>query len=273
MKSLSPGFQIPSEYLMHPKEYINPVWKDLLQSHDLNSFDRIWEFAEGTWYEPPNQARGGWSGVSRLELDARDGSKVGIFIKRQENHVYRSWRHFFLPAATLEREFRNCVRFSACGIPALEAVYFAQRKVNGKLQAILITRELENYLPLDNDAFQPLRKLSLDDRINLITNLAAAVRLMHDHRFQHTCLYPKHLFVRKTPSGSFEVRFIDLEKTRTNLLRRKTTLRDLDSLRRHISGWARADQMRFYLAYSKEKHLSRTSKSILTELLKKRKRS
>jgi hypothetical protein len=256
---------------MNTKEYINPAWQELLRLHHMDTFDKLWETDSDTWYEPPNQARGGWSGVSRRELDAHDGRKIGIFIKRQENHAYRSWRHFFLPIATLEREFRNCIRFGTYGIPSLEVIYFAQRTVNGKLQAILITRELDGFLPLDNDAFLPLRKLSRIDRHLLIENIACTVRRMHEHRLQHTCLYPKHLFVRKVSSSSFETRFIDLEKARFNISSHRTTLRDLDSLRRHISGWTRTDQLRFYLEYRQEKRLSHKSKTFLIELLRKRK--
>jgi len=256
---------------MHPEEYISPAWKDLLKLHDLDSFDRIWEFAEGTWYEPPNQARGGWSGVSRLELDARDGSKVGIFIKRQENHVYRSWRHFFLPAATLEREFRNCLLFRKLGIPSMEPVYYAERRDDGKLRAILITCELEDYKPLDSASYRPINQLGRIERNRLINSVAGIIRQMHMHHFQHTCLYPKHLFVKRNPDTSIDARFIDLEKARRLPFKWLIATRDMNSLWRHTDGWSKTDLLRLFLAYRQERKLSHTSKRLLSGILRKRK--
>lgn len=255
---------------MHPDEYINPAWENLLRLHGMDSFGRIWELAEGTWYEPPNQARGGWSGVSRLELDAPGGRKLGIFIKRQENHVYRSWRRFFLPTATLEREFRNCLRFHELGIPSLEPLYFGQRRVSGKWRAILITRELEGYQPLDSTDYRPINQLGRVERNRLINSVAGIIRQMHAHHFQHTCLYPKHLFVKRNPDTSIDARFIDLEKTRRLPFKWWIAARDMDSLRRHAQGWSRTDCLRLFLAYRQEQKLSRVSKKLLSAILRKR---
>jgi len=94
---------------------------------------------------------------------------------------------------------------------------------------------------------------------------------MHQHRFQHTCLYPKHLFVRKNSDGSLDARFIALEKTRRLPFRSLTVRRDLDSLQRHAKGWSRTDRLRFYLAYRNEKKLSPCSKRLLKSIIGKRK--
>ena len=253
-------------------DYVSTEWRDALNANGLDSFEHIWPVADDAWFEPPNQARGGWSGVTRQTLTFPDGSWVGIFVKRQENHVYRSWRHGFRGAATLEREFRNCLRFMELGIPSMEPIYYAERRVAGNLRAILITRELEGYRSLDSAEFRPLRQMERPERDRLIASLADIIRKMHAHRFQHTCLYPKHLFVKRNPDGSLDARFIDLEKTRWLPFRRWVATRDLDSLRRHAEGWSRTDQMRLFLAYQQEKKLSRASKRLLKAVLGKRKR-
>ena len=69
----------------------------------------------------------------RTRLALPEGGKVGIFIKRQENHVYWAWQNLFRPAATFEREFLNLLRFRRLGITTLETAYFGQRMVGGKL--------------------------------------------------------------------------------------------------------------------------------------------
>lgn len=254
------------------RDYVSAEWRDALNANGLDSFEHIWPVAEDAWFEPPNQARGGWSGVARQTLTLSNGSRAGIFVKRQENHIYHSWRHGFRAAATLEREFRNCLRFKELGIPSMEPIYYAERRVEGKLRAILITRELEGYRSLDSAEFRPLRQVDRPERDHLIASLAGIIRQMHAHRFQHTCLYPKHLFVKKNPDGSLDTRFIDLEKTRWLPFRHWIATRDLDSLRRHAEGWNRTDRMRLFLAYQQEKKLSPASKRLLKAILGKRKR-
>lgn len=253
-------------------DYVNSEWRQTLEANGMESFEQIWPVVGDAWFEPPNHARGGWSGVTRQALTMPNGDQVGIFVKRQENHVYRSWRHFFRPAATLEREFRNCRRFRELGIPSMEPIYYAERKVDGKLRAILITRELEGYHSLDSAEYWPIRQVARAERQRLIASLAGIIRQMHAHRFQHTCLYPKHLFVKKNPDGSLDARFIDLEKTRWLPFRRRIATRDLDSLQRHAEGWSRTDCLRLFLAYRQEKKLSSASKRLLRTILGKRKR-
>ena len=249
------------------RDYIHPEWREVLAANGLGSFDQLWPVAENAWFEPPNHARGGWSGVTRQVVTLPDGSQAGIFVKRQENHAYLSWRHFFRPTPTLEREFRNCMKFSALGIPSMEPIFYGERRVAGKLRAILVTRELEGYKSLEHPDFRPLRQVGRDERQALITSLAHIVRMLHAHRFQHTCLYPKHLFVKKNPDGSLDARFIDLEKTRRLPFEGWAARRDLDSLRRHAKGWNRTDRMRFDLAYRQERKLSPSSKRLLKAVL------
>ena len=254
------------------RDYISPEWREALAANGLDHFGRLWPVAENGWFEPPNQARGGWSGVTREELTLADGRRVGIFVKRQENHTYRSWRHFFRPKPTLEREFRNCMKFRELGIPSMEPIFYGERHVDGKLRAILVTRELEGYQSLDHADYRPLRQVERGERKQLIATLAGIVRTLHAQHFQHTCLYPKHLFVRKSPDGSLDARFIDLEKTRWQPFRRWAARRDLDSLLRHAEGWSRADRMRFFLAYRQENKLTPESKRLLKSILGKRRR-
>lgn len=253
------------------RDYVSPDWQETLKANHLDTFDRLWPVSEDAWFETPNQARGGWSGVTRQVLRLPDGSQTGIFVKRQENHTYRSWRHFFRPAATLEREFRNCLRFAQLGIPSMEPLYYAERCVNGKLQAILVTRELEGYRSLDNPAFQPIRQLPRAERSRVIASVANIIRQMHAQGFQHTCLYPKHLFVRINDKGNVEARFIDLEKTRWFPFKRWIVVRDFDSLQRHADGWSRTDRLRLFLAYRQERKLDPASKKLLRAILAKRK--
>lgn len=253
---------------MNNIEFISDDGRRLLHQHHLDSFDTLWRFEEGNWFEAPNYRRGGWSGVSKTMLTMPDGSLVGLFIKRQENHVYRSWEHWFRPMATFERECRNILAFQQRGIPTVDLVYFGQRMIDGKLRAILMTRELAGYQALD--VLLKTKKYSRAMQAKLFADIAKAMQLMHAHQFQHNCLYPKHLFIKENALGQFDVRFIDLEKAKRWSFQRNAVLRDLGTLHRHTDNMSRTDKLRFFLAYRQEKRLSDKSRKMLLKLTKKK---
>lgn len=248
---------------MKTDEYFAEGARTLLAVNGLADFASIWSLECG-WFEEPNQRRGGWSGVSRYQLS--DGS--GIFIKRQQNHFFRSWHNLFLPVPTFRREFANILKFSRLHIPALELVYFGQRKIHGDMQCILITRELHRFNPLDSQSLQP-DKLPIRVRRNLIETAATVVRRMHDAKIQHNCLYAKHVFAKTDENSSAEIRLIDLEKAKWRPFRYLAVQRDLGTLYRHTEGWSRTDKLRFFLAYKQERKISKQSRHMISSILKK----
>lgn len=253
---------------MRTADYCSAEWRQLLEQNQLDSFEALWRVGERGWFEPPNQCRGGWSGVVRTTLADPAHGETGIFVKLQENHVYRSWRTLFRPASTAQREFSNLQQIRAAGVPTLEPVYFAERRVDGKLRAILVTRELFGFQSLDTPRYNPPAGLPRSRRDRLIASIAATVRRLHQHQFQHNCLYPKHLFARETGDGNYEVRLIDLEKAKRRWLQRPIWLRDLGTLHRHAENWSRTDRLRFFLAYREEHRLSVSSRKMLRTLLR-----
>ena len=71
-----------------------------------------WLLCPGDWVEPPNQRRGGLSGVQRVQLD--DGRL--LYRKQQVGHLYHSWRHpLGYPTLMRERDaLYDCLRL---GVP------------------------------------------------------------------------------------------------------------------------------------------------------------
>ncbi|GMQ91616.1 MAG: lipopolysaccharide kinase InaA family protein [Gammaproteobacteria bacterium] len=250
------------------REWFHPEWKPLLSAQGLNQFDAIWGLELG-WFEEPNKCRGGWSGVSRMDVRTVNGDTRGIFIKRQENHVYKSLMHPLKGEPTSVREFENIKRYHHAGVPTLNVVYFAARNNNGKRQAILITEELSGYKPLDQ--FITENRPILSEKRNIVAVLAAAIRCLHDHHLQHNCLYPKHIFIKQQENG-IDVRLIDLEKTKRRWRRMSACLRDLDTLNRHSPQWSRTDRLRFLLAYMGQTNMDKGAKTLWRRLDKKRKK-
>jgi hypothetical protein len=248
------------------QEFISEHWLSTLQLNHMASFDMLWQRGQKAWFEPPNHRRGGWSGVSRTTLTMADASEVGVFIKLQENHFYRSWQHLFQKRPTFEREYRNIQLFRQHGIPTVEPIYFGCRQVDGKTRAILVTRELSGFHPLGDDQHVLVSGLKISQRKQLFQHLASTVRGMHAQGFQHNCLYPKHVFLSVRENGVPESCLIDLEKARKPLFSSHTTVKDLGALHRHTADCSKTDRLRFFLAYRQEQKLSPDSKKIIADI-------
>ncbi|MBY0544184.1 MAG: hypothetical protein K2Q14_01380 [Gammaproteobacteria bacterium] len=77
------------------KDYMNENWQAILKANNLDNFEKLWNL-KADWFEEPNKRRGGWSGVSRVELVHPEGGKAVIFLKRQENHIYKPLRNLII---------------------------------------------------------------------------------------------------------------------------------------------------------------------------------
>lgn len=228
-------------------EYIEAQWRSLLAENRLDSFEALWT-GRGDWFEALNQRRGGWSGVSRIELQNPDGGSTAVFVKRQQDHVFRDWRHPLSGRPTFLREMQSILRYRELGIPSLEPVYFGQRRVDGHQQAVLVTVALDDYTALEE--LQHTWR-SRAQRLSAIKACAGVAKAIHAHGFWHGSLYPKHLFLKLSADGERveQVRVIDLEKNRPSRRIEFDRIRDLAMLNRRLVGLSRGDRMRFLLAY------------------------
>ena len=120
-----------------------------------------------------------------------------------------------------------------------------------------MTRALDSFISLDEwnvtaGNGEPLQRQSL------ITATARACARLHHHGLQHSCLYGKHVFVRRMPAmgntyQESDVRFIDLEKLRQGISRERVRRHDLDQLLRHTDGWNDGDWNIFHAAYRQQR--------------------
>ena len=249
------------------REYHASDWEQLARNNGLDSFDAIWALDIG-WFEEPNKRRGGWSGVSQAEIVLADGSRAGIFVKRQQNHITRTLAHPLAGVLTFRREFHNLNRLHACGVPTLDVLYFAERKVDGKRRSILITRALSGYQSLE-DYLQSWQQTGWPDKSawhQFIARLAGVARLMHRNRIQHNCFFPKHIFLKDIDADP-DIRLIDLEKAKHAFSVEQAMLRDLDTLNRRISGVTTTERLRFLLAYHGQQRVDSRVRKTWTKLV------
>ncbi|KAF0099597.1 MAG: Lipopolysaccharide kinase (Kdo/WaaP) family [bacterium] len=255
-----------SERVACSVEWIDPHWKPVLQFNGLADFSSLWNL-RAEWFEPPNQGRGGWSGVARVELRLPEEGSAAVFLKRQENHGCRTWRHPWSGIPTFAREFANIQRLRQIDVPTLEPVYFAMDRKNMGGRAILVTRALDGYAALGSGPFAPDSEWARqpDNRRALIGAVADLARALHSRGLQHSCLYPKHLLAKidsDEESTRVDVRLIDLEKLRRPILPSMAARHDLSAMHRHSPGWSARDRLRFLLHYLGERRLSKRGRRL-----------
>ena len=210
----------------------------LLERHGLGTFDALWA-KQLDAVDEPNTSGDGWSSVFRLELEGQ-----GYYLKRQSNYLTRTWHHP-LGEPSFAREFRNISRYRQLGIPALQAAFFGQRKVDGEVRAVLLTRALDGWDDLDS-LLQRWPELSPAQHAGILQACGQLARRLHSVRQVHGCFYPKHIFVQARGEG-YQAQLIDLEKTRALLFGQRDRAKDLEPLVRRAPEWSR-EQLRLLLA-------------------------
>ena len=212
----------------------------LLERNGLADFDALWA-RQLDAVDEPNTSRGGWSSVFRLELEGR-----GFYLKRQSNYLTRTL-HSPLGEPTFAREFRNIQRYQQMGIPALEAVFFGERKVAGERRAVLMTRALDGWNDLDS-LLEQWPQLTAAQQQAILRECGQLARRLHAARQVHGCFYPKHIFLQADGAG-YRAQLIDLEKTRPLLLGQRDRVKDIEPLLRRAHVWSDADVRALLAAY------------------------
>ena len=221
-------------------DFIAPSERPLLERHGLADFDSLWEVQLDA-VDEPNTGRGGWSSVFRMELEG-----TGFYLKRQSNYLTRTLHHP-LGEPSFSREFRNISRYQKLGIPALQAVFYGEQRVNGERRAILMTRALDGWTDLDT-LLQQWPEMESQQQSAILQSCGDLARTLHAARQIHGCFYPKHIFMR-AKAGFYRAQLIDLEKTRPLLLGMRDRIKDLEPLLRRAPMWSSAQVRELLAAY------------------------
>lgn len=220
--------------------FIATADRSLLERHGLTDFQALWSVQLDA-VDEPNTGRGGWSSVFRLDLDGQ-----GFYLKRQVNYLTHTLRHP-LGEPSFSREFRNISRYQKLGIPALQAVFYGERRVQGERQAILMTRALDGWTDLD-EILARWTELTGPVRGAVLKACGELAHTLHGAGQVHGCFYPKHIFLQEQ-DGLYSARLIDLEKTRPVLFGKRDLIRDLEPLLRRASIWGDAERRQILAAY------------------------
>lgn len=247
--------------------YLDPLCKQLFLHNDIESFDDIWTLDIAP-VDEGNVGRGkdGWSTVSILGLKTASGSVRRVVIKRQSNYASRTILHPIAGIPTVVKEFQAIQRYRKKGINTMQPLYCATRRVGQQRQSILITDFLTNYIPLE-DLLEQAHKDKTTLSSQTIKEAAAIVKQLHNNKFEHRCLYPKHIFISAGKSTN-QAALIDLETTRWHPLQQGVNIRDLSTLARRSSNAHTKDRIRFLRAYLGIDKMDNTAKSIWHKIVR-----
>ena len=217
------------------RSYIDPKWQTSLMAAGISSLQDVWEKSLDN-VDDVNQRRGGTSSVGRLQLNSPTGTTTTVYIKQQQKHYCRHPKLPWLKIPTLRREYWNLQHFNKLSVNTGKLLFYFEagdRAVLG-IQAITDAIDLSRFLELHAASKQCIAKV------------AHAIAIMHQSHWQHTALYPKHIFINPQ---TFEISFIDLETARRRFSLKRIMLRDLDSLNRHLQQLSMLQRARFLKAY------------------------
>lgn len=203
-------------------------------------FDRLWSLPE-SWVEPPNHRRGGLSGVIRTTVDGQ-----AVYIKKQRGHFFWSLRHPFGQPTAL-REYAAFAIVNRLGIETPVPLFCESKLVHGERCTILVTKPLAGYVSLAELAWP----MGPAENLALLRAVAHMLAKLHRGRWQHSALYPSHIFVKKE-QGAFQVALLDLEKMRRRFSARQASRHDLEQFLRRNRQWDDIQRQQFADAYEYE---------------------
>lgn len=213
----------------------------LLAKQQLD-FDKLWNLPVEA-VDEPNTKRGGWSSVAYYELEG-----VRLYLHRQQGYKTRTLCSP-LGEPTFYREFKATQTFERLAIPAITTAYYAER---GN-RAMMMTYALNDYKEL-GDYHQQWAQLDSSAKNGIIKACAELVRTLHQAKQMHGCLYPKHVFVKKQANGSYQAKFINLEKVRTMWFAFYDRTKDLETFKRRSNqAWSEQEWQTFFTYYDEPK--------------------
>lgn len=223
--------------------YTHPDFQSFLNDNQLNDFRALWQF-EGEFVELGNVKRkSGHSNVVRINLEDSHGHTCSGYMKRQENYATTFSHYFCSPRAICAREFSNIQAWQDQGLPTLEVLYFEQHQK--PLQAILITKALDGFLPLDEWIEQNTDKVL---RQKAIVRTAQLLKRIHAAGWFHHCFFPKHVFIREH-NDLLELRVIDLEKAKRQWRTQRRIIHELTAFIRRFPWENEQERLLFLKAY------------------------
>lgn len=237
-------------------QYMAPSWESSLRNAGITDFTSAWN-EPLEMVDEINHRRGGMSSVGKLIVTSPTGNTITLFIKRQRHHQCRRVSKPWTKIPTLRREYQNLIALHQQSISTGMPIFYAEQGS----QAVLGILEIKDATDLLQYYQQHADSLSV-----IVTRVATEIAKLHRLKWQHTALYPKHIFIN---SETQQISFIDMESARKRLSWRRIMMRDLDSLNRHMPGLSALQRARFLKVYLGSLNRKKSFTTIFRKLWKK----
>ncbi len=244
---------------------IEPAWREAFASLGLDSCGAaVRHFTQGNVVKPGVL-------VKPTVLPSPSGDATPVFYKQYE-FASPSWG-FLGRASKARREWESYTAFAECGVPCAERIAVGEERDGmGRLRrAFLITRAVPGAKTLtefvQQDCADRSQPGSRSLRNQLLVQLAAMTRRIHERGFYHNDLYWRNILVTRAGNGAPELWWIDCPRGHHSRFRREPRrVKDLACVDRmaslHCTRKERLDFVRAYLGKDRLDnevvHLART---------------
>jgi hypothetical protein len=243
---------------MPNKLFTDPDWKTALKDAGYTDFDSWWN-AEKNLVEVGNfrgpDAHVSWSYVSKIELP----NGTTVYLKRQQNHFPNNLILKHRRIATFEIEWKNYQLLRDAGVPTLQIIHFASRKIDGDRQCIIVSEELKGMSPIDELVkwFDANAWPARQQRLAILGAIVKVIKKMHSAGLMHNALYGRHIylnipFIDGAPviPDQLHACLIDLERTKSpGKNSPKLITHDIEKMFRRIPQWPARDCLWFLKQY------------------------
>ena len=229
---------------------IEPAWREAFARLGLNSCPAVVHHATGGKAVKPGVL------VQPTMLSGPAVDATPVFYKQYE-FASPSWR-FLGRASKARREWESYTAFAECGVQCAERIAAGEERdaLGRLLRAFLITRAVPGAKTLTEFVEQECADRSLPGsrtmRNQLLVQLAAMTRRIHERGFFHNDLYWRNILVTRAGDGTPELWWIDCPRGGYARFRREQRgVKDLACLDRmaslHCTRGERLDFVRAYL--------------------------
>lgn len=200
---------------------INKQCRELLNVHDLNSFEAVWHFAGGKVLKKIRERS-----VIRIELQHGEVTRY-YYLKRHANE-FVGLRGILTTVFKKKNrsqgrnEFQNICDFRQCGLPTVLPVVVGEKYNRGFwVTSFLITEDFHPFISLESllvdqpDFFAGSK--AKQKRLTLIREISLIARKMHKCGFNHLDFNATHILVYYQKTSDIpEIALFDLQRVARN---------------------------------------------------------
>ena len=256
---------------------VNKAYREILDKNRLDTFKSFMEYTDVEVAKQVIQER------STVKFVLDEGNRRStFFLKRYTSHSVQEYlkclMRFSWPKSA-RNEWRAILRFHEIGLPTMVPVAEGEKRNSLGIvtQSFIVTKEIKGAYRFDGYLAKWLRKnlsrKEIQEKRDLIEQVALLTRKMHAMGLNHRDYYLCHIFIR-TMGGNedFEIFIIDLHRVDIRKrVGRRWIVKDLAAL--HFSSLAlpihATDRIRFLKLYLQKKRLDERDRLFVRQILKK----